>query len=250
MAVGAYDDRYNDGGYASSDAAEEEVLMTGEQTSKSEVAYRFLRRRIVFCEARPGDMVDEKAVAADLGFSRTPVHEAIARLADEGLLRVFPRKGIAVARISLAGMNEMLDARLVIEPACIRLALRHAALDRATLMMFRDEMNRRVSGGGEQADTIEDDFDFRFHMSFAQTSGNRYFIDLMTRLMVQSQRIRFFSALAPERIVMSYREHVAIIDALLADDADAACEAVRLHLENTREGYLRIAAMRQDFFTA
>ncbi|NMN00943.1 transcriptional regulator, GntR family [Bifidobacterium sp. DSM 109958] len=216
--------------------------------SKAERAYAFLRRRIVFCEARPGDLVDEKAIAADLGFSRTPVHEAIARLAEEGLLRVYPRRGIVVTPISVAGIDDMLDARLVIEPASVRAALARGSVDRAVLLTFRDDMERRIAGGGGQSDTIEDDFDFRFHMYFAQAAGNRYLTELMARLMAVSQRIRFFSALAPDRILASYREHVAIIDAVLSGDADAAEAALRAHLDATREGYLAIADSRADFF--
>ena len=223
----------------------------GERASKSEEAYAFLRRRIVFCEVRPGDLLDEKAIAADLGFSRTPVHEAIARLADEGLLRVYPRRGIVVAPISIADIRDMLDARVVVEPASVRAAFDR--LDHDALSSFRDDMTRRMEAGGDgtgavASDTIEDDFDFRFHMYFAQVADNRYFTALMTRLMAQSQRIRFFSALAPDRILASYREHLTIIDACLDGDGPAAERAVRAHLEATREGYLRIAALRRDYF--
>ncbi|KAB8292657.1 GntR family transcriptional regulator [Bifidobacterium avesanii] len=218
----------------------------GEQTSKSDVAYAFLRRRIVFCEARPGDLLDEKAIAADLGCSRTPVREAIAKLAQEQLLTVYPRRGIVVSPISLTSMRDMLGARLVVEPACLHLAFDR--LDRAALLTFRDDMTRRIAGGGERSDTIEDDFDFRFHMYFATVAGNRYFTDLMSRLMAQSQRIRFFSALAPDRILASYHEHLAIIDACLGGDERGAVEAVKRHLEATRDGYLAIARERREYF--
>lgn len=216
--------------------------------SKRDMAYERLRRKIVGCELKPGDLVDEKKETEELGFSRTPVHEAIAKLSEEGLLQIFPRKGVVVSQISLHDFQDILDSRLLIEPFVFLKSLN--VLEHQRLEAFRQQMIDRIEQRDTAGDSTDHDFDYAFHMYFAERAGNRYLSGLMATLMTQSQRIRFFSAIAPERTIESYREHVAIIDAALAGDGDAGVEALRAHLINTREGYNRIYHTQEDYFRA
>ncbi|MBT1177071.1 GntR family transcriptional regulator [Bifidobacterium callimiconis] len=216
--------------------------------SKRDQAYNYLREQIVLCNIKPGEALDEKRAAAELGFSRMPVREAVNKLAEEHLVSIFPSRGVIVNQISLADFQEMLDVRLLIEPYLLHLAM--PRVERCDLEEFRDAMISRIDNPEVEADSFGHDFDYTFHMYFARKAGSRYLTSLMSTLMTQSQRIRFFSAVAPERITESYREHVAIIDAVLAGDEAAAVEAIRTHLNNTREGYLRISRAQESFFRA
>lgn len=216
--------------------------------SKRDRAYNYLREQIVLCHIKPGEALDEKRVAAELGFSRMPVRDAVNKLAEEHLVSIFPSRGVIVNQISLADFQDMLDIRLLIEPYLLHLAM--PRVDRVDLEEFRAAMMARIGDPNAETDSFGHDFDYTFHMYFAHKAGSRYLISLMGTLMTQSQRIRFFSVVEPERIISSYREHVAIIDAVLAGDEEAAAAAIRDHLNNTREGYLRISRAREGFFRA
>ncbi|MBW3088684.1 GntR family transcriptional regulator [Bifidobacterium sp. 82T24] len=216
--------------------------------SKRDQAYRYLRERIVSCRIKPGEPLDEKRAAEELGFSRMPVREAVNKLAEEHLVNVFPSRGVIVSPISSSDYQEMLDIRLLVEPYLLHRSW--PVLSDKDLLEFRAVMTERLENPEFETDSPDDDFDYRFHMYFANKSGSRYLISLMNMIMTQSQRIRFFSAVAPQRTLDSYREHVTIIDAVIDGDEDAAVKAVRAHLTNTREGYMRISQSREDFFRA
>ena len=62
--------------------------------SRKEIAYDYIKPKIVFCELKPGDILDEKKIIEELGFSRTPIREAISELAEEKLVTIMPRRGI------------------------------------------------------------------------------------------------------------------------------------------------------------
>ena len=78
-------------------------------------AYERLRRMIVELEVPPGTALTEAALVARLGIGRTPVREAVRRLADERLLVIFPRRGMVVAHLALAEVQQLVEARLAVE---------------------------------------------------------------------------------------------------------------------------------------
>lgn len=84
--------------------------------SRKEIAYDYIKPKIVFCELKPGDILDEKKIIEELGFSRTPIREAISELAEEKLVTIMPRRGIVVTQISLKDVEDMLNARALLEP--------------------------------------------------------------------------------------------------------------------------------------
>ncbi|PLS31039.1 transcriptional regulator, GntR family [Bifidobacterium margollesii] len=214
--------------------------------SKRDLAYNYLRKQIVFCELRPGDLIDEKQITEQLGFSRTPVREAINKLAEEDMLRIFPRKGIVVSQISLKNLQDMIESRLLIEPYLIHQAF--PSLDRDSLLHFREALQRTGTDSGDMKDSIEDDFDFKFHMYFAQKANNKYLENLMSTLLALSQRTRVFLPWSSERISESLEEHLNIIDCAMKGDEEGTVQAVRQHLQHSREGYLHVFQSHNDFF--
>lgn len=214
--------------------------------SKRTLAYNYLRNQIVFCKINPGDLIDEKALADQLGFSRTPVREAINKLAEEGLVQVFPRKGIIVSQISLRGLYDMLDSRLLIEPYLMHCAFNN--LDLETLNVYRADAEARIERGSAQAASIQDDFDYIFHMYFARQAGNQYLTGFMDTLLALSQRTRIFLPFQKEREAASNQEHLVIIDKAIAGDEEGAVEAIRTHLNNSRASYLEASRIHADYF--
>lgn len=98
-----------------------QVESTGHRTRADEV-YAALRAGIVSLQFKPGSMIQEESLARQLGVSRTPIREALRRLAQEGLVQTVPKKGTIVAGISLNDIREVFQIRLALEPLATRLA--------------------------------------------------------------------------------------------------------------------------------
>lgn len=89
-------------------------------------AYELLKSEIVSGKRKPGEIFEEKRFAAQLGVSRTPVREAVLRLAREGLLVVMPRRGTVISNISMENIRQLYEARVMLEPQILRIAAKRA----------------------------------------------------------------------------------------------------------------------------
>ena len=210
--------------------------------SKKEVAYDYLKRAIVTCEIRPGSMLDENEVAKQVGISRTPVREAVNQLAQEGMLEIIPRKGIVVSQMTIKDIFDLLDARLTIEPDIVRKAL--PLLDKGSLLELRETLENKSQSDDESIGMVGRDFDYDFHMFFALKTNNQYLIDIERRLMMLNQRTRYLMAsVRDERPREVCREHLDIVNKLIAGDEDGAVKALEEHLNNAFLGFdeLRMA---------
>ena len=211
-------------------------------------AYELLKSEIVSGKRKPGEIFEEKRFAAQLGVSRTPVREAVLRLAREGLLVIMPRRGTVISNISMEDIRQLYEARVMLEPQILRIAAKRA--DKNTLARWK----AFFEGQAAQADTQvtlpfpnEDaaqhshDADAAFHLFLAQSLGNRYILRQMEELMAQSQRIRNLSnTRRKSRYLASIQEHIRIVDALLQEDGERAATEVLEHLHNSEDGYHRM----------
>ncbi|UCF22637.1 MAG: GntR family transcriptional regulator, partial [Ralstonia sp.] len=91
-----------------------------------ELAYSEIKRRIMSCEFRPGEPLNEAQLSALLGLGRTPVHQALHRLEVEGLVSILPRKGVLVTPLSLNDVLDMIEVRATNEILCVTLAAERA----------------------------------------------------------------------------------------------------------------------------
>ena len=99
--------------------------MTNKQSPRKNLklqAYSILKKKIISCEYQPGSMLNEAQLAEELGFSRTPIREAISILEMEGFLCIVPKKGILVTDILLSDIVQIFQARMEIEPIALKLA--------------------------------------------------------------------------------------------------------------------------------
>ena len=128
-------------------------------------AYQFIRKKIESCEYAPNDMLSESLLREELGFSRTPVREAIGRLAQEGLVRVYPKRGIMVSPISIGDIHKIFEVRALVEPYA--LTAHNDKIDLAELARF-SEIFHSYSGGGEDGEIydVDDRFPRNAHRSY------------------------------------------------------------------------------------
>lgn len=203
-----------------------------------------LTAKIITGELAPGHKLDEKALAAEFGVSRTPIREALRELGARGLIDHVPHRGGVVAQISIDKLSDMLDAECELEALCARLASqRMSAVERGALQechLKAKDLTR------DQDETNYLALNTMFHDMICDGAHNATLAgiarDLRTRLAPfrQSQ-----SEPQPLRLARSHEEHVRIVEAILAGDQDAAYDAMRRHnarLSSSVLGLLRASA--------
>ena len=173
-------------------------------TTAAAAIYRDLRADIVSLARKPGDPILEKLVAEAFGVSRTPVREAVLRLADEGLVEIFPQSGTFVGRIPIAALPE---ANL------IRKTLEQATVDASA-----------NAQGFHQADEA-------FHALIADIAGHPGFWPITQQVKVQIDRCRHLTLPFPGRMAAVIAEHEAIIAAIADHDPDRAVKALGDHID-------------------
>ncbi|MFC3613420.1 GntR family transcriptional regulator [Lutimaribacter marinistellae] len=193
-----------------------------------------LRDMILSGELAAGTHLQERAFAERLGVSRTPVREAISRLITEGLVTRQTRGAPTVSRISVSEVVEILHVRRLLECEAARQAANvHSPAE--DWLRFKAKTLEFLEN--ERPDRVEHaDFDFDFHMHIAKTAGSKLLSEMIKGLKMKT-RI-FDQGEIPSRFEPGAREHLAIIDAILARDPDAAEQAMRRHIENAREAIL------------
>ena len=179
-----------------------------------------LLERIIAGGVAPGEFVREQELSASLGVSRTPVREALARLAAEGFLERMPHRGYRVRTSSFERLLESYPIIATLEVLAGRLAFAGAdAGDREALRALNERLARAVSAGNV-ADAIE--LNDRFHGYVAELAGNRQLAALLDELKRPLRRLEEWYYSGTERGERSVAEHSALIDALEGGHADRA----------------------------
>jgi DNA-binding GntR family transcriptional regulator len=203
-------------------------------------AYRALEHMIVTLELAPSSFVTEGALIERLGLGRTPVREAIQRLAWEGLLDIRPRAGIAIAPLHPGDWLRVLDARRGVEVVLARSAARFVTREAAD--MFHDAalaMQKAVISGNVlafiQADKALDE-------ALAQAADNPFAARLAAPLQTHSRRF-WFRYKADTGLAESAEHHVALIRSILDGDEEAAAKDAKRLMALLR-GHAETAATR------
>jgi DNA-binding GntR family transcriptional regulator len=198
--------------------------------SHMEVAYEALRELIRQRELTPGLLMSEAQLADRLGMSRTPIREAIGRLAHEGLVTVLRKRGIMVSTLSAADLNDLYAVREVLEGLAGRLAAVHISDDEINAMgAVLDEVTTALETGDVEALTR---LDVAFHHAVSRASANPRLERMLGQLsdvaVLDELRARMMAA--PDRFKSSYDEHRAVFAAISAHDGDGAERAMREHI--------------------
>lgn len=204
-------------------------------------AYRRLREMILDGTLASGTRLQEKTFADRLGVSRTPVREAIGQLVSEGLVTRSDGGAPTVSRLSLTDLLEILHVRRLLECETARQAAQSNASTENLL-----EIRKIIAGflSGPRPDTERHvALDDRLHVTLARMAGSRLLTNMISGLKTKTRT--FDQGFIPERFEPGCQEHFAIIDAVVANDAAAAEDSMRLHLTNVRESI--IGHIRRSF---
>jgi len=185
----------------------------------------------------PGQRLQEGALAAKFGISKTPVREALARLAHEGLVEVYPRIGYAVTQLGAEEIEDLFEFRKILEGAAAELAARHVTeseLERLELVVDTDYIPVDKSS---YLDFFSQNREF--HFLIARASRNRYLfraIQTMFDLVDGALRHRLDAGEAAGRM---RREHRVVLDALKRRDAQDARIATEDSIVESKKGIIR-----------
>ena len=199
----------------------------------AEQAYDRLRTLILDRQISAGSPLQEARLAEDLRISRTPMREALVRLAGEGLLVRRDARSYAVRALGTKEYFDCMRAREVIE--CEAIALAVGKITDAEIDAL--EADIATLGGGEHSETEHWHFDDRFHLLIATASGNVVFPRLVEELRVNARLFRLHSPL--HRHSENHDEHGEIVRALRERDAERARSAMRDHLRSLQEDVKR-----------
>lgn len=196
--------------------------------SQTKRAYDELKRRILDNELPPGTQALEQEIALLLGMSRTPVREALIRLAQEGMVEVRPRHGMRVLPIAVTDLREIYDLLAGLEATAVDILARRGLttaeaqlLDRLmgdmTAALQRDDLEAWAEG------------DTRFHRTLVELAGNQRLLGMVEAIRDQSHRARMVTLRLRPKPSLSNDEHAAVIAAIRRRDPDTAHRLHRAH---------------------
>ena len=204
------------------------------QSTFRDLAYAALKRAITALDIynSPDEVrLDERALSAGLGVSRTPVREAMTLLEQEGFVRTLPRRGIYVVRKTKREIVEIITVMAALESMAARLAALQASDgDIAELRRLMDAFHDGPEGqtGGEGLEEYSA-ANIAFHQAIIRMSGCTLLAEMTENLFIHMRAIRKVTIHQDNRAARSIVDHMAIIEALERRDADKAARLAREH---------------------
>ena len=196
-------------------------------------AYERIKQLIQTQAFKPGTFVSERELAARMSMSKTPVRSALERLQTEGFVQISPQQGAVVRESSVHEIVDMIDFRIALEPYVLRRLV--GRLSPQQLQRLRENLKQQewVVEAHDVRRCTQLDADY--HLMFCEFVGNQEIVRVMRGLRDRLFRtvLRIFTQ-DVARVRNSYREHVAIADALEVGDADEAAALLVTHLEYSK----------------
>lgn len=196
--------------------------------------YDQLRQAILTLELPPGSPMTERELESEFGASRTPVRAALLRLDTEGLVRRQGR-GFIVAPLDLDEIGMLAELREAIETAAVRLAVDRASDDDIAALRQLVEDER----AGSEADRVLN-ASSAFHAQLTQLCGNTLMAESIGGAMARLARTRWLETQSSHSRENAWREHLEMIEAIEARDADRAAALIAAHIRGTTERLLTL----------
>jgi len=193
----------------------------------SERAYQLIKEKIITLELEPLAEIDEQALMDELDLGRTPIREALHRLASEDLIIIAPRRGMFAADISITDLQKIFEARILLEGFCARLAAQRATENQITLMeAVVKELDQIQNGDIKALMSI----DQRLHELLYEAADNKFMADTLNRLHALSLRLWYLALDRLDDLRGSIEDHRKIVQALKARDCAQAEAMIQQHI--------------------
>jgi len=195
-------------------------------------AYLAIRDLIVSLELAPGALIQEPVLMERLGFGRTPVREALRRLAQEQLVEVFPRRGMFVTNVDVRDLARISEVREALEPEAARLAADRATdAERDELLALGDEIKRG-------ADLMA--LDERIHRSVYKAAHNDLMEKTLSEYYVLALRIWMIALERDEALESAVEAHRPLLNDIALGNGDRAAERMRSHVQDFEAAMHRV----------
>lgn len=204
-------------------------------------AYRELRRRILDNEMPPNAQYLEQELADALGMSRTPVREALIRLADERLVEIRPRHGARILPVSVDDMREIYEMMTELEGLAVR-KLAERGLSRRELRQLEQVVADMDAALARDDLTAWARHDEAFHALLVDLTGNSRLSQVVATFRDQAHRARMQTLRLRPKPVDSNRDHAAVVEAIRQRDAEAAAATHRQHRQKAGSMLLMLLA--------
>jgi DNA-binding GntR family transcriptional regulator len=202
-------------------------------TSLADKAYHEIRGLIVSLELAPGALIDERELIERLEIGRTPVREALRRLAHERLVEVYPRRGMFVTGVDVRELARLSEVRELLEPEAARLAAERATdTDREQLSRLLTELD---AGGSELMDLDE-----RIHRAVYRAAHNDLLEATLEQYYVLALRIWSMALDRAHELEEAVEAHRALLEAIQAGDGERAADTMRAHVQDFEQAMHRV----------
>jgi DNA-binding GntR family transcriptional regulator len=202
-------------------------------TSLADKAYHEIRGLIVSLELAPGALIDERELIERLEIGRTPVREALRRLAHERLVEVYPRRGMFVTGVDVRELARLSEVRELLEPEAARLAAERATdTDREQLAELLAELD---AGASELMDLDE-----RIHRAVYRASHNDLLEATLEQYYVLALRIWSMALDRANELEEAVEAHRALLEAIQARDGERAADTMRAHVQDFEQAMHRV----------
>ena len=201
-------------------------MISSVSISLSEQAYLKIRDKIVRLEMAPGDVIREDALQAELGIGRTPIREALQRLARDQFVTVIPRRGMLVSGIDVMELSMLYETRAILEPYAMRLAAARGKQEHWVAMADNLQNARRPGVTNDELMSI----DRKCHEIVWDAAGNRFLTDTLDMMYAQSDRLWHLYIADVADMRHAVEEHTEMYQALAAGDGDKAAALAEAHV--------------------
>lgn len=203
-------------------------------------AYENIWRQLIKGERRAGERLTDTELASQMGLSRTPVRQALHRLAQEELIRLDVRRGFSVKELTARDVNEIYDVRGVLEPLALRLSAPRLSHDQiqSELRRLYEAREALRSTPNQRAVVLHLEADLKFHNLLIQMSGNGRLIRMLSALRSQQTLFQYRDTSYPQRNEAASVEHERILLALAEGDTEQAADQLAQHIENAKQRVL------------
>ena len=208
--------------------------------SIADEVYDVLKERILSSQFYPGQRLIAAEIEREMGISRTPVKEALDRLATESLVEIRPRRGVFVAELSVTDVSEAYEVRRLLEVYAAHLT--SCTVSELQLDQLRELTSKmRAHTVSDNWDKAYQDYvllDHKFHSLIVEFSGNKRLLSTWRQIDVHAMLASIHYRLSERELSVSQREHEAILGALELRDPDGAKQAMDDHIKRAKHSLL------------
>lgn len=204
--------------------------------SKSDIAYNYIKKRIINNTYKQGTPLVERNLCKEIDISRTPVREALNRLASEGLVEVIPGIGTLVARLSYTNMVELFDVREMVEINVVKLFIERKSEPSLTALKKTFSKLKKAYDERNISDFME--YDTQFHAILLKGSKHKLYSHIMNMIVDQIEMLGVLAVDDDGVLEKSIKEHEQLLEAIDASEIETAQKIMCEHIRNARDNSL------------